>query len=214
MTGAAQVPGVVGSQARAVALLCMMVTFASGIGTSSDFLRFVGEVPPPVELPHGSPGAERWAQIIKLGNKASELAHKTAEPERDFLAVLLVVLAVALSFTFVCALRVLRPGGLPREGVRKLLSASALFTAVLRTIEGAVQTALSLRVARAMSSLIGQPGWDDSASLAVRPYLAHSLVGPSVFFTVLVAGSLLLVAQYFRSARMREWAAVQDRAPH
>jgi hypothetical protein len=214
LTGAAQVPGVVSSQARAIALLCMVVTFGSGIGTSSDFLHLVGGVPSPIELPHGSPVAERWAQLIKLGNKAAELTYKAAEPERDFLSVLLVVLAVALSFTFVCALRVLRPGGLPREGVRKLLSASALFTAVLRTIEGAVQSALSLRVARAMSSLIGQPGWDDSGSLAVRPYLVHSLVGPPVFFTVAVAGSLLLVAQYFRSARMREWAAVQDRAPH
>ena len=171
MTGAAQVPGVVSSQARAIALLCMVVTFGSGIGTSSDFLHLVGGVPSPIELPHGSPVAERWAQLIKLGNKAAELTYKAAEPERDFLSVLLVVLAVALSFTFVCALRVLRPGGLPREGVRKLLSASALFTAVLRTIEGAVQSALSLRVARAMSSLIGQPGWDDSGSLAVRPYL-------------------------------------------
>jgi hypothetical protein len=213
LTPEAQVPGVVGSQARAVALLCMVVTFVSGIATSSDFLRFVGGAPTPLELPAASPGSERWAQILKLGNKTAELAYRTAEPERDFLAVLLVVLAVALSFTFVCALRVLRPGGLPREGVRKLLSAAALFTAVLRTVEGAVQTALSMRVARALSALIGQPGWDDTDYLATRPYLTSTLVIPSVFFTLVVAGSLLLVSQYFRSARMREWAAVQDRAP-
>jgi len=207
LTGAAQVPGVVGSQARGVALLCMLVTFASGIGTSSDFFNYVGGASVRGELPRGTPDAELWAKI-------AELTVKTAEPDRDFMAVLLVVLAVSLSFTFVCALRVLRPGGLPREGVRKLLSASALFTAVLRTIEGAVQTALSLRVGRALSAMIGQPGWTDPALVTIRPYVTQFLVGLSVFLTLVVAGSLLGVSQYFRSARMREWAAVQDRAPH
>lgn len=206
MTGSAQSPGAVGSQARAIALLCMVVTFGSGIWTASDFLRLSGGPATPAELPRGSPQAERIAQL-------SELMARAAEPDRELLRALLLILAVSLSFTFVCALRVLRPSGLPREGVRKLLGGSALVSALLRTVEGAAQAALSLRVARGLSSLIGQPGWDDRAFVSARPYLTQALVGWSVFQTVAVAGSVLLVAQYFRSARAREWAAVQDRAP-
>jgi hypothetical protein len=194
------------AQARAIALLCMVVTFASGIWTAGDFLRFSAGVAARTELPQGSPQAERIAQL-------SELMTRAAEPDKELLRALLLILAVSLSFTFVCALRVLRPGGLPREGVRKLLSASALISAVLRTVEGAAQASLASRVARGLSTLIGQPGWDDRAFLTARPYLTEVVVGWSVFQTVVVAGSLLLVAQYFRSARARDWAAVQDRAP-
>lgn len=206
MTAAAQPSGVVGSQARAIALLCMVVTFASGIWTASDFLGLSTTVSSRRELPRGTPQAERLAKVAELMTEA-------AAPDREALRAVLLLQAVSLSFTFVCALRVLRPGGLPREGVRKLLSGSALISAVLRTVDGAAQAALFLRVARGLSVLIGQPGWDDRAFVAARPYLTQTLVGWSVFQTLAVAGSLLLVAQYFRSARMREWAAVQDRAP-
>lgn len=206
MKEAAQSPGVVASQARAVAILCMVVTFASGIWTASDFLHFSSTLASRNELPTGTPQAEWLTQF-------SELARKAAEPDRGLLQVVLLLLAVSLSFTFVCALRVVRPGGLPREGVRKLLSASALVTAVLRTVEGAAQSALSLRVARGLAELGGPPGWDAQAFVTAKPYLGQVVVGWWVFQTLVVAGSLLLVSQYFRSARARDWAAVQDRAP-
>jgi hypothetical protein len=38
-------------------------------------------------------------------------------------------------------------------------------------------------------------------------------LGTSVVQTVLVAGALAIVAQYFRSARVKAWAALQDEAP-
>ena len=38
-------------------------------------------------------------------------------------------------------------------------------------------------------------------------------VGISIAQTVLVAGSLAIIAQYFRSARVKAWAALQDEAP-
>jgi hypothetical protein len=205
LTQPVQQQTVVASQARAVAILCMLVTFASGIWTASDYLRFSTTLQP-AEVTRGTPQAERFAQL-------NELLTRAAEPDKQPLRAVLLILAVSLSFTFVCALRVVRPGGLPREGVRKLLSASALISAVLRTVEGAAQASLSLRMARSLSALIGQPSWDDRASLVAKPYLTQAVVGLSVFQTVVVAGSLLLVAQYFRSARVREWAAVKDRAP-
>ena len=38
-------------------------------------------------------------------------------------------------------------------------------------------------------------------------------MGISVAQTVLVAGSLAIIAQYFRSARLKAWAALHDEAP-
>ena len=38
-------------------------------------------------------------------------------------------------------------------------------------------------------------------------------VGLSVFRTLLVAGALAIIAQYFRSARVKAWAALQDETP-
>jgi hypothetical protein len=38
-------------------------------------------------------------------------------------------------------------------------------------------------------------------------------MGISIAQTVLVAGSLAIIAQYFRSARVKAWAAQLDEAP-
>ena len=46
-------------------------------------------------------------------------------------------LAVVCAFVFVAARRMLRPGGMPREGMRRLLSGAAISAAILRTIDGA-----------------------------------------------------------------------------
>ena len=50
-------------------------------------------------------------------------------------------LAFASSLTFIAAARVLRPGALPREGMRRLLVLGTLVSAVLRTVDGAEQAA-------------------------------------------------------------------------
>jgi hypothetical protein len=46
-------------------------------------------------------------------------------------------LAVVCALAFVAAARILRPGGMPREGMRRLLSWASLLAAILRTIDGA-----------------------------------------------------------------------------
>ena len=112
-------------------------------------------------------------------------------------------------FTFVSAGRVLRPAGLPREGIRRLLCGAALASAVLRTVTGGADAAFALRFARVATQLL-PAGERFPAPSGVTPMLT---VGISIAQTVLVAGALAIIAQYFRSARVKAWAALQDGAP-
>jgi len=191
----------VGSQARAVAILCMLVSSVSGAWSFSEAFSFFEPWTRSTEsLPRGTPGAEVMARF-------AEATLRAMRPDRQARAALLVILAISLMFTFVSAGRVLRPAGLPREGIRKLLCTSAVISAVLRTVDGAADAAFSLRLARIAAQLV--PPGEPLAEWLLRPPFA---VGISVFRTVLVAGALAIIAQYFRSARVKAWAALQDEA--
>jgi hypothetical protein len=192
----------VGSQARAVAIVCMMVTGISGATSVMSAFSLLDLGRSVEALPRGTPVADLFA-------RGAELHAQAAKPDRQVRASLQIVLAVSMFFTFVSAGRVLRPAGLPREGIRRLLCASAVISAVLRTVDGSADAAYSLRLARlALATGLfppGQrplPGW-------VTPTL---YVGISIAQTVFVAGTLAIIAQYFRSARVKAWAALQDEA--
>src|SRR4030095_1534233 len=92
-------------------------------------------------LPRGTPTADLFAKLAEAHARASQ-------PDRHARAALLVVLAISMFFTFVSAGRVLRPAGLPREGIRRLLCGAALVSATLRTVDGAADAAFALRVPR------------------------------------------------------------------
>ena len=91
--------------------------------------------------PRGTPTADLFARLAEAHARASQ-------PDRHARAALLVVVAISMFFTFVSAGRVLRPAGLPREGIRRLLCGAALVSAVLRTVDGAADAAFALRFAR------------------------------------------------------------------
>ena len=191
----------VDSQARAVAIICMLVASISGAWSFSEAFSFFEPWTRSVEaIPRGTPGAEAMARL-------SEATVRAMRPDRQARAALLVVLAVSLMFTFVSAGRVLRPAGLPREGIRKLLCGAAVVSALLRTVDGAADAAFSLRLARIAAQLV--PPGEPLTEWLLRPPFA---VGISVFRTVLVAGMLAIIAQYFRSARVKAWAALRDEA--
>ena len=193
----------VGSQARAVAIVCMLLAGVSGAASVSEaFALFdIGHgTEATVQSTQGMPRAEFLAKIFEAQARAMQ-------PDRQARAALLVLLAVSMFFTFVCAGRVLRPAGLPREGIRRLLCGAAVVSAVLRTVDGAADAAYALRLAHLVAGLLPAdrqlpPGW-----------LAPTSLGFSVARTVLVAGMLAIIAQYFRSARVKAWAALQDEAP-
>jgi len=194
---------VVGSQVRAVAIVCMLVSGISGAASVSEAVGLSDLISRSNEsLPRSTPTEELLA-------RAAEAHDRAARPDRHARAAMLIVLAISMFFTFVSAGRVLRPAGLPREGIRRLLCGSAVASAVLRTVTGGADAAFALRVARVAIQLL-PPGERFSAVSRVTPVLA---MGISVAQTVLVAGSLAIIAQYFRSARVKAWAALHDEAP-
>ena len=193
----------VGSQARAVAIVCMLVCGISGATSVTDFVALSARWAPTLEtLPRDTPAADLFARMAEANDRAMQ-------PDRQARAALMVILAISLFFTFVSAGRVLRPAGLPREGIRRLLCGAALVSAVLRTVDGAAHAAYALRFARLAAPLL--PAGDQaSTDWVLVPTFA---VGISVLRTLLVAGTLAIIAQYFRSARVKAWAALQDEAP-
>ncbi|HZJ54575.1 MAG TPA: hypothetical protein VFD38_10595 [Myxococcaceae bacterium] len=193
----------VGSQARAVAIICMLVSGVSGAASVSAAVGLSDRgIRSAESLPRGTPTADMFARLAEAHARASR-------PDRQARAALLVVLAVSMFFTFVSAGRVLRPAGLPREGIRRLLCGAALVSAVLRTVEGAADAAFALRFARLATQVL-PPGEPVPADSGLAPTLT---VGTSIVQTLLVAGTLAIIAQYFRSARVKAWAALQDEAP-
>jgi hypothetical protein len=197
-------PARVGRQARALALVCMFLTGASGIWSASEVLGL----------------SQRWESATGAGTadgeaaaRLRELTRGAVEPDRQARTALLLVLAIALSFTFVSAGRMLRPGTLPREGIRKLLSGAALVSAALRTVDGAQEAVISIRVARGLQKIGGLPGLDARATDALQPWMAHLpqlALGGAVLRTVVVAGLLAIIGQYFRSRRAKAWAGLKD----
>jgi hypothetical protein len=193
----------VGSQARAVAIVCMLVAGISGAASVSEAFALSDRWTRSAEsLPRDTPTADLIARLAEANARAMQ-------PDRQARAALLLVLAVSLFFTFVSAGRVLRPAGLPREGIRRLLCGSAVVSAVLRTVDGAADAAFALRLARIATQLLPS-GERPAADWVLAPTFT---VGISVFRTVLVAGTLAIIAQYFRSARVKAWVALQDEAP-
>ncbi len=193
----------VGSQARAVAIICMLVSGVSGAASVSAAVGLSDRgIRSAESLPRGTPTTDLFARLAEAHARASQ-------PDRHARAALLVVVAISMFFTFVSAGRVLRPAGLSREGIRRLLCGAALVSAVLRTVDGAADAAFALRFARFATQVL-PPG----ERVPPDPGLAPTLtLGTSIIQTVLVAGTLAIVAQYFRSARVKAWAALKDEAP-
>ncbi|NMO17030.1 hypothetical protein HPC49_30235 [Pyxidicoccus fallax] len=140
--------------------------------------------------------------------------YSALEPMREPRTVLMGVLSVACAFVFVAAGRMLRPDGLPRDGMRKLLGRAAITVAVLRTIDGAQSAVVLRRVGQVMAESMGQmplqPGQDPVAAEMVRSAMPTMAAGMSFIATALVAGTFALLGQYFRSDSVREAITAQD----
>ncbi|WP_224365492.1 hypothetical protein [Hyalangium versicolor] len=132
------------------------------------------------------------------------------EPMREPRIFLLGTLAVVCAFVFVAGARMLRPGGLPREGMRRLLGGAAIVAAILRTIEGAQW----MVVVNQMSAALVKgpfPSWQDPASIELIQRFAPAMLAAGyIGMTALVAGGFVLLGQYFRSERVRQVVTAQD----
>lgn len=132
------------------------------------------------------------------------------EPMREPRIFLLATLAVVCAFVFVAGARILRPGGLPREGMRRLLGGAAIFAAILRTIEGAQWMVVVDHMASALVK--GPfPAWQDPATIEVIQRFAPTFLAAGyIGMTAVIAGGFILLGQYFRSERVRQVVTAQD----
>lgn len=120
-------------------------------------------------------------------------------------------LTVCCMVAWVSGTRLIRPDGLPREGIRRMLAGSLILAAVLRTVDGAQMAVVVQRAMKAglphMSEL---PGTDPGAAQLARELMPAMAIGMSVALTAAVAGAFLLLGQYFRSESVKQVVALQD----
>jgi len=136
------------------------------------------------------------------------------EQMREPRMVVLFALALACSLTFVASTRLLRPAGLPREHVRRILVWALVVAGAQRTIDGAQDTAVARRASEALrQGLRLPPGIEGAAAEQLRGVLAPAaFMTAAILQTLLVAGTLIILSQYFRSPRVREWVQQADAA--
>ncbi|MBU8899759.1 hypothetical protein DRW03_22730 [Corallococcus sp. H22C18031201] len=147
-----------------------------------------------------------------VAERLYEAQFAALEPMREPRSVLLGALAVACAFTFVASGRLLRPAGLPRDGMRRMLGGAALTAAILRTIDGAQWTVVARRMGVAMAENLGKlPEFQDPlAADQLKQFMPSLMAGSSVLQTAVVAGTFALIGQYFRSQGVRDAITAKD----
>ncbi len=187
-------------------MLCVILGIAVGFAAIQDAARSV-ELHMPSSL-----GSDAFSDP-KVTEAVLRAELSAVEGMRTSRVFILGGLSLACALTFVSALRILRPGGLPRSSVRSLLGSAALAAAVLRTLDGAQGAVIGQRMGMAMGKamLLIEPYSKDPALYASLP-AAVSVVGALIFagLTMLVAGAFLLMSLYFRSEKVKQLLAFLD----
>lgn len=190
------------------AVLCLILSgltgmFAAVEATNLTHLSDLREEAPPRMSALGDP------VVIE---KVVQAQISALEPMREPRSLILGALAVACAFTFVAAGRILRPAGLPLEGMRRLLGGAAIAAAVLRTIDGAQWMVVVKRVGIVMAEALGtlpefqHPTTAEQVKSTVPVLMSAGTLAQTIF----VAGAFVLIGQYFRSDRVREAVTAQD----
>jgi hypothetical protein len=200
--GSGALPG----RLRLASLLSVLLSGLCGLFSAWDGFALVRiaelkQAPPPFQLHPDPVLAEqlRASQVLAL------------EQMREPRMVVLFALALACSLSFVASTRLLRPAGLPREGVRRILVWALVVAAVLRTIDGAQATVVVRTTAEVLRRGLTLPDTLSGASAEeVRGLVAPAALLVAIFQTVVMVGPFLLLSQYFRSPRVKEWAMHAD----
>ncbi len=142
----------------------------------------------------------------------SEAQIAALEPMRESRSLVLGALSVACSFAFVAAGRLLRPGGLPLERMRRVLSVSAILAALLRTIDGAQWAVVARRIGPVMADHLSTlPAFQNpQAAAQLKAMLPGLAAAFAMGMTALIAGTFALIGQYFRSESVRQAITAQD----
>ncbi len=191
----APLPARVRLAAIAAMVLCAMVGLgaAGSMAEAVDLDQLTSAGPP--KMPFGD--SEYTRAALKAQYEAEIGALESMRASRVAVEILL---STCAAIALVSALRLLRPNGVPREGVRKMLGATSLACAVLRTLDGAQSTALAKKVGTAVDHALAEShppgGYVDGLAAA-------GAVATSLFFTVIFVGAFLALSAYFGSAGVR-----------
>lgn len=201
---------------RNVSLLCIALAALVGFFSMSELLGLVhvAETSPTGRLP-GPFGSEAF-------QRAYEAQLSALESMRVARALTLVSLGLACALNLVSASRLIWPRGwrlsqtapaLPREGMRKLIVASSVAVALLRTLDGAQLAVVARRVGAAMGrSASSIPAFASASPVALEAKLRSWAVTIAVVQTAVVVGAFAFFSHYFRSQRVRGTLAALDQA--
>jgi hypothetical protein len=154
--------------------------------------------------------------VQKATARSMQIVASTLESMREVRALTLIALSIACGLVFLSSARILRPLGLPREGVRRLLAGAALAAGILRTIDGAQSAVLAQRQwANVNQAILSIPESNDQIRdwRMVGPALTQMGLVFSVGWTILIAGAFILASQYFRSETVKKIVQFRDTHP-
>lgn len=179
----------------AIGLSAMVGLGAAGSMAEVIDLEQIVEAGPPKSVPFGEMFYSKQALAAQYHAQIGGL-----ESMRTSRVVVEVLLSTLAAMSLVSAIRLLRPAGVPREGVRKMLGLTALGCAILRTIDGAQSTALAKKVGLAIDKAMVESnppgGYVDGVASVAAPMM-------SMIFTVIFVVGFLAVFAYFGSAGVR-----------
>jgi hypothetical protein len=153
--------------------------------------------------------------LMRLMESVLHAQLSALEPMRESRAFVLVALAVTCAFAFVAAARMLRPAGMPREGMRRLLGGAAILAALLRIIDGAQWLVVVNRANAAImqDALPKLEPLKTPASELLRQFFTQFpsfLPAMTLAHTFFIAGAFVVIGRYFHSDRVREAVIAHD----
>ncbi len=195
---------------RLAALVCLILSGLSGFSALKETLE-LGHLS---ELRDEASNLARFSKdkdLVVLA-RLSEAQLAAREPMHESRSLVLSGLSLACAFMFVTAGRMLRPGGLPLERVRRLLGGSAIAAALLRTIDGAQSAVIGRSVgAAAIDILATLPEFQKPEAIAqLKAGLPGLAAAFAMILTAIIAGTFALLGQYFRSERVRDAIIAHD----
>jgi hypothetical protein len=190
------------------ALLCLVLSGLTGMGAAME----AANVAHLSELKEQAPRNMAVFGDPVVFERTYKAQLSALEPMRDSRTLVLGALAVACALVFVSAGRMLRPGGLPRDGMRRMLGWTALAAAILRVIDGAQWRVVVERYSAVMAEAMGTlPELQDPAVAEQLQSLLPTLMeAATIAHTAFIAGAFVLLGQYFQSERVREAVLATD----
>ena len=214
MSAPARKPPALPRGVSVAAVLCLVLSGTTGMYAAMEAsslmnLAQVRDSPPRDLSGLGDPAS------IKLMEGVLHAQLSALEPMQESRSLVLGALAVTCAFAFVAAARMLRPAGLPREGMRQLLGGAAILAAILRVIDGAQWLVVVNRANAAIAQEI-LPKLEQLKTPAaefLRQFFTHLpnlLPALTLAHTFFIAGAFVVIGRYFHSDRVREAVTAQD----